>query len=105
MTKEQYNSDNKFDYLSQEDKRDIEKINAKNKWGFEHRTEPTYLVNLHHASSEDTNGKRPDYIENGYDLMAKIEYRLTDMNYHKLCRMLEDGLYDETHEEVLLIGG
>lgn len=62
----------------------IDRLNAKNGWG------------LTRSSLEHMILKHKKARENGdFRTMSRIEYRLTDVNFHSECRLLRAGKYTE----------
>lgn len=72
------------DQLKDCDKDRMRALNSKNHYGLS-IAEFRDIVEKHRAARKSGN----DYK------MALIEYRLTDINYHRECGLLEKGLYDE----------
>ena len=70
--------------LSTREEKVIETLNANNHWGLGH-DEFENLVAEHQAARDSEDQHK----------MELIEYRLTDINFHEECRMLEEGKYNE----------
>ena len=68
--------------LTDEDRQEIHKLNEKNGYTMEYE-EFIKLVDMHKASRE-----------NDAHIMAMIEYRLADLNFHSEVKMLRAGKYD-----------
>jgi len=85
MTREQYETLTNGDFLAAADKAREDKKNRKNGWGLSAK-ELLSLANQHKEAraTED------------YRKMASIEYRLTQINFHDECSMLNFGEYAET---------
>lgn len=62
----------------------IDKLNETNRWGMD-RDELESIINEHKKARVNGDTKT----------MAKIEYRLTDINFHSECELLESGKYGE----------
>lgn len=75
--------------LSQEETRELDKLNADNHWSFDY-DQLMELVAQHKAARE----------RNDEHTMERIEYRLTDCNFHTFCKLLMDGKYEEAREYI-----
>lgn len=71
--------------LRESDKRRAVNLNRKNKYGLD-SVQMMRLINSHQKG--DTYKR------------ALVEYRLTDINFHREVEMLMNGKYDELKEEV-----
>lgn len=80
--------------LKEKDRKEVRSINEKNQWGVTCE-ELIQLANEHRESKE-----KGDFYN-----CALIEYRLTDINFHREVKMLENGEYDilirENEEELI----
>ena len=75
--------------LTEKDKDRISKLNAKNSWGL-NKSQLLSLINKHQSARE----------KNDILAMARIEYRLTDINFHSYCSLLENGCYNEAKQKI-----
>lgn len=62
----------------------ISNLNSKNYYGINYNT-LRRLIKQH----------RKARLENDKRTMSKVEYRLTDVNFHTECGLLKSGKYDE----------
>lgn len=72
------------------DARWINEQNAENGYGLTDRQ----LMDLIQAHKKARN-------EGDIRTMSKIEYRLTDINFHHVCNLLTNGKYDEAEHELM----
>lgn len=75
--------------LSQEETRELDKLNADNHWSFDY-DQLMELVAQHKEARE----------RNDEHTMERIEYRLTDCNFHTLCELLMDAKYEEARKYI-----
>ena len=75
--------------LTESDKRKITLLNAKNNYGIS----ITALKKLTKQHEKAMN-------ESDIQTAAKIEYRLTDINFHKICNLLHNGKYESARQEI-----
>ena len=75
--------------LSQEETRELDKLNADSHWSFDY-DQLMELVAQHRAARE----------RNDEHTMERIEYRLTDCNFHTLCKLLMDAKYEEARKYI-----
>lgn len=80
---------NEYDILSSTERNAQKMLNVKNHYGIS----KSILISLI---------KRHKKARDEFDLktLAKIEYRLTDINFHSECTMLHNGNYDEVMQLV-----
>lgn len=80
---------NEYDILSSTERNAQKMLNVKNHYGIS----KSLLISLI---------KRHKKARDEFDLktLAKIEYRLTDINFHSECTMLHNGNYDEVMQLV-----
>jgi len=90
MTHEQYFTFGNDNFLSDEEKNYEKELNSKNKYGLSDNQIMT-LTRRHKKARKDED----------YRTMAKIEYRLTDINFHWECRKMHTGEYAEIYEGFL----
>lgn len=70
--------------MTKGDAEKMSNLNAKNHYGISHNTLKRLIKQ--HRKARQENDKRT---------MSKIEYRLTDINFHTECSLLIGGKYDE----------
>lgn len=75
--------------LKESDMRRMAALNAKNEWGL-YPDQMLRLIQNHQKAKEAGNAYK----------CALIEYRLTDINYHREMGLLQSGRYDELIKEV-----
>lgn len=75
--------------LKKSDMRRMATLNAKNEWGL-YPDQMLRLIKNHQKAKEAGNSYK----------CALIEYRLTDINYHREMGLLQSGRYDELIKEV-----
>lgn len=81
--KELYNDD-VYPGMTNGDVKRIDALNRKNHYGISYE-EVISLAKTHRNARK----------KNNLRTMSKIEYRLTDINFHSECAMMEKGEYDE----------
>ena len=64
-------------------------LNVKNHYGLSYN-QLVRLVSAHRYARKHDDIRR----------MEMIEYRLTDINFHHECFMINNGLYDELYDEI-----
>ena len=84
MTKQQYEEFNNSDLLSEEEKERERELNSKKQYGLTYN-QMLALTRKHKAAR----------MAEDYRTMARIEYRLTGINFHWQCGKLWRGDYDE----------
>jgi hypothetical protein len=87
MTKKQYESLDSYDFLTDEDKDRMRELNAKNEYGLTNG-QVIVLARKHRKLRK----------EEDYYAMALIEFRLTHINFHSDCGLLQKGEYEEVIE-------
>lgn len=75
--------------MTEHDAHMIDVLNRKNSWGITYR-ELKGLCTRHQNARKN----------NDIRTMEKIEYRLTDINFHWECGMMHQGKYAELREEL-----
>lgn len=70
--------------LTEKETEELNRINAENGWGID-LDELSDLIHQHENARKNGDEK----------IMAKIEYRLTDINFHTECGLLSRGEYDK----------
>lgn len=88
MTKEQYEADSDY-FLSEEEKDKQKNLNSKNDYGLS-TVQLISLINKHKKARKQEN----------FDVMASIEYRLTDINFHSECADICLGNYEKLLEQL-----
>lgn len=76
--------DSAYPHLSSADKQRILALNAKNGYGLS-RHQVLCLIAFHKRARAAGNIRQ----------MSRIEYRLTDINFHQECSLLHQGKYEE----------
>ena len=89
MTREQYETFENFQFLTDEEKDHEKELNCKNEYGLTYNQMLT-LTRKHKAARKASD----------YRTMTRIEYRLTDINFHSLCGQLYKGEYADVYSEV-----
>lgn len=89
MTKEQYFSFGNEQFLTDDEKAEEKEKNVKTHYGLSEK-QLAALVKKHKSAR-----KKADYRT-----MAKIEYRLTDINFHWACSKMHRGEYKEVLDEI-----
>lgn len=81
--------------MTKEDAAAIDKLNADSGWGIS-RQELEELCDQHKAAfTACLETKGPGEATEFIRIMEKIEYRLTDCNFHTECKLLRAGKYAE----------
>jgi hypothetical protein len=89
MTLSKYNPMESHRLLTAAEKAEIDKMNADSHYGISYETLEELILEHHSAR-----------LHSQYREMARIEYRLTDINYHIVCQLLATGKYDEALQRV-----
>jgi len=92
MTKEQYEAFENSRFLADEEMDKLKELNVKNGYGLS-RSHMKKLCREH---------KSARFAED-YKAMALIEYRLTDINFHSFCGLLNQGEYKKALEYIPLV--
>lgn len=80
---------NEYDILSHSERNAQNRLNVKNHYGMS-KSLLISLIRKHKKARKEFDIKT----------LAKIEYRLTDINFHSECAMLHNGNYDEAMQLV-----
>lgn len=81
---------NEYDILTTVERNAQNRINSKNGYGIS-KSQLIALIKKHEKARNEFDIKT----------LAKIEYRLTDINFHAECSMLHNGYYDDAMQAVL----
>ena len=86
--------------MTWEDAEEVEKLNQLNGWGVSASDALRFVADHMDAYLDSEEETKPENIERCVRVMERIEWRLTDANFHSFCKALKEHDY---HKAIKMI--